>query len=619
MNKELVIEKLNVDVFAGKQTSNNGFLLEINETLQKTILPKLEKKLKPFLNDELAIQLDQLSLDWTTPKTENWSADFAEALSEKIIAKIVERQEEIKADHSTRDDLPNWIQWSERLELPMEEPQEGAEGVYVFLRFLQTGYLVQSSFNSLDDLVNNFSSNISPHQSQIIAQFLLKHEQAFNRYACHCSSQLHEKILAQHCPDDWSAFLAEIAFFHSKKYENDQKWLRFGLKMIETQENNLLEKAQEQKEALLPAFYQFLKEKQILTRSAQSASTKKGQIESSSKKPINQLMKSFKTDAPSALNLWFKKQSPEIQQFIQYLQLDPLLKGPLNQHLLNQAENHPGSFHSFQTWQNHFVQNMSSYADLTQLLLELEDYQPLSIEIRNQITGHEKAIYQEQMKNLVNALEKRMAEQSSEAKTETVSAVKKSPTAAKNALEKEAIIAPNSGVVLLHPFLPQLFRTLNLLNKKYEWRSSEAQIKALFAIHYLGSKQTKNITEDQLIMPKLLTGMAIDEELPNTPGSEGYSPFSTKDGALFLTNLTTEMENVLEAIHENWRPMRNCTWPGLRADFLNRPGTLQLKNEQLILKIEPHTFDILLPHKNWGHSMVKFSWMDMVVYVEWGE
>jgi len=65
--------------------------------------------------------------------------------------------------------------------------------------------------------------------------------------------------------------------------------------------------------------------------------------------------------------------------------------------------------------------------------------------------------------------------------------------------------------------------------------------------------------------------------------------------------------------------MRNCTWEGLRTDFLTRNARIHQTNSmQYVLTVEQHTFDLMLPFKEWGISMIKYSWMEEVLYVEWG-
>jgi hypothetical protein len=184
----------------------------------------------------------------------------------------------------------------------------------------------------------------------------------------------------------------------------------------------------------------------------------------------------------------------------------------------------------------------------------------------------------------------------------------------KNGIERTEFVLPdqvlieNAGIVLLQPFFPSVFKNLELLNEKNQWVDEEAQVKAIYTLHYLATGELE-VSEDQLLVEKLLTGFPLDEVIP-----------LVEEEDVLTDELNVQMAELLDVIHDNWKPMRNCTWVGLRSDFLMRSAKLeQIDEMQYKLIIEPHLLDVLLPSKNWGISMVKYSWMDGFVFVEWGE
>jgi len=175
----------------------------------------------------------------------------------------------------------------------------------------------------------------------------------------------------------------------------------------------------------------------------------------------------------------------------------------------------------------------------------------------------------------------------------------------KNTVEIEGIPVNNAGIVLLSPFLPTLFQNLKLIDAKNQWASEQEQVEAIYLLHYL-AKGTFEATEDELFLAKIITAFPLDEVLP------------VLEEPPVFENLEKELEGLLGVIQENWRPMRNCTWEGLQRDFLSRAGTLQETDDnQYLLTPETHGLDVLLPHIEWGIGMMKYSWMEGFVIVEW--
>lgn len=193
------------------------------------------------------------------------------------------------------------------------------------------------------------------------------------------------------------------------------------------------------------------------------------------------------------------------------------------------------------------------------------------------------------------------------------------------ALEENTTIV-NAGVVLLHPFLPMLFQNLGLVSDKNEWISEEHQIAAIYLIHYIASgnmssamEEENEIEESELLIGKLLTGYPLETPILNFSNDQKTNG-ETKLVHPLLSNLELidkELDEVLNALQNNWKPMKNCSWNGLRNDFLSRTGTLEINNKQQTITITPHTFDIQLQFLPWGIGIVKLSWMEEMVDVVW--
>jgi hypothetical protein len=181
-----------------------------------------------------------------------------------------------------------------------------------------------------------------------------------------------------------------------------------------------------------------------------------------------------------------------------------------------------------------------------------------------------------------------------------------------SALEKEneELIVKYAGIVLLNPFLPTLFRTFNLLNERNEWDSLEAQITAMYLLNFVASGSLE-LEEESWEFFALIVGLDSDESYREIEEEYLKEQLPTE-------SLERELEGLLQVVRDNWRPMRNASFPGLRRDFLIRTGTLRtLDTSDYELDMEPHALDVMLPLRAWGISPVVYSWMDAVIYVNW--
>lgn len=160
------------------------------------------------------------------------------------------------------------------------------------------------------------------------------------------------------------------------------------------------------------------------------------------------------------------------------------------------------------------------------------------------------------------------------------------------------IYVENAGMILLHPFLPQLFHTLGMA----EGGRLVQPERALCLLHFLATGQT-TAPEYQLVLPKILCGLPL-----NMPVEA--------DVALTATELE-EASALLAAVLRHWEALRNTSPDGLRGAFLLRPGKISLRHGDWLLQVETQTCDILLDPLPWAISAVKLPWMEKLLWVEW--
>lgn len=166
----------------------------------------------------------------------------------------------------------------------------------------------------------------------------------------------------------------------------------------------------------------------------------------------------------------------------------------------------------------------------------------------------------------------------------------------------EIIYLELAGLVILHPFLPEFFKALQLTKDK-QFVDEAAVHKAVHLMGYLATGETA-LQEHLLILPKLLCGMEL-----TTPVK--------KSGVLNDTE-TAEAEQLLQAVIAYWPALKNTSPEGLRSAFLQRAGKLSGREGGRQLDIEKKTWDILLSKLPWGLSVIKLPWMKEMLFISWG-
>jgi hypothetical protein len=162
-----------------------------------------------------------------------------------------------------------------------------------------------------------------------------------------------------------------------------------------------------------------------------------------------------------------------------------------------------------------------------------------------------------------------------------------------------ALMAGNAGLVLLHPFLPQLFKACRLF-----WdRQLHDQGRAAALLHWLATG-SEDIQEFELGFVKLLIGLR-----PQTPLAVGEGLLGARE--------REEGEALLAAVTGHWKALGKTSADGLRVAFLQRRGALREEEAGWRLQLEPESFDVLLGRLPWGFATVKLPWMTRPLYTDW--
>lgn len=162
----------------------------------------------------------------------------------------------------------------------------------------------------------------------------------------------------------------------------------------------------------------------------------------------------------------------------------------------------------------------------------------------------------------------------------------------------------NAGLVLLHPLLATLFNRLQWLDKG-QFKGEAVQQRAVHLLQFLvyGAEKETETPEQDLVLNKLLCGLSLEDPVP-------------------LESVLTEGEmslgeELLRVVLQQWPKLGNTTIWGLRLTFLQRGGSLTETPEGWTLRVEQKGVDVLLPFLPWGWGMIKPTWMQKTLHVEW--
>jgi len=167
--------------------------------------------------------------------------------------------------------------------------------------------------------------------------------------------------------------------------------------------------------------------------------------------------------------------------------------------------------------------------------------------------------------------------------------------------EKESVTVQNGGIVILHSYLSRLFSRLGYLENG-EFRNQSTRERAVCALHFLATGEAEFL-EEELILTKFLCGWPQDEPINR------YLDFSDYE--------REECVKLLSSVISHWKALKNTSVNGLRSSFLQREAILKKEAFGYTLYVEEFTHDILLKRLPWSISVVKLTWMDEMLTVQW--
>lgn len=157
----------------------------------------------------------------------------------------------------------------------------------------------------------------------------------------------------------------------------------------------------------------------------------------------------------------------------------------------------------------------------------------------------------------------------------------------------------NAGLILIHPFLKQLFDNCKLLNNDNTINDPEA---AAHLLHYIATTKEQDY-EHEMVFEKLLCNIPINQTINRN------------------ITLSEEVKNhaneMLRAVLDNWEVMKNSSVALLQNEYLQRPGKIIFTGDNPKILVERKTQDILLDKIPWNIGIVKLAWKNKIIFVDW--
>ncbi|MGK7908800.1 MAG: contractile injection system tape measure protein [Synechococcus sp.] len=164
----------------------------------------------------------------------------------------------------------------------------------------------------------------------------------------------------------------------------------------------------------------------------------------------------------------------------------------------------------------------------------------------------------------------------------------------------ESLYIEGAGAVIVHPFLQELFGSLDLLSN-LQFRDQQAQRSAVALTTYL-TYGDLDVLEYDLLLPKLLCSWLWEEPLPPYELDESECKAAAE---------------LLGAVLKHWSALRSSSADWLRQQFFWRDGKLTRVDFGWKLEIERRAQDVLLDKLPWSIGVIRLPWMSDFLHVSW--
>lgn len=167
--------------------------------------------------------------------------------------------------------------------------------------------------------------------------------------------------------------------------------------------------------------------------------------------------------------------------------------------------------------------------------------------------------------------------------------------------QADELYLTNAGLVLLWPFLNQLFEIAEWVEKG-KFLSEELAHKGMSLLQILVDPDAE-INEYVLPLNKILCGLGLETVAQLT------FDFSEEE--------KKACEAFLESVIKQAPILNEMSVDGFRQAFLRRKGILSVRDGGWLLRVERETHDVVLDKFPWSFQFVRLPWMEAPLFIEW--
>lgn len=203
--------------------------------------------------------------------------------------------------------------------------------------------------------------------------------------------------------------------------------------------------------------------------------------------------------------------------------------------------------------------------------------------------------YMEQAEELLDSMEEKLQKEKQQIEIQSDMLT--------STLGEERLHIEDAGLIILHPFLISFFSTLKMMDpEKKRFASHAMQERAVHLLKCMTGYKGPHYGH-LLTLEKMICG------LPFTyPVSKDFEIRPEEE---------QEIENLLSAVCQHWKPLKKSTKESLQQSFILRHGTLEYADSAWIVRVEGSAIDILLEDLPWEISTILFPWLEPMIFVEW--
>jgi hypothetical protein len=168
-----------------------------------------------------------------------------------------------------------------------------------------------------------------------------------------------------------------------------------------------------------------------------------------------------------------------------------------------------------------------------------------------------------------------------------------------DSLGSKSCYVQNAGLIILHPFLKEMFKSCHLIDENNTLLDKEL---AAHILHYAATKK-ENDYEHMMLFEKFLCGIPLQQSIQREIKIEDKHK--------------QQVEEMLDSVVLHWSALKNTSTDILRSEFLQREGKLDWSESNPKLSIERKTQDLLLEKIPWNITIVKIPWIQKLIYTQW--